>query len=124
MNNYAKPASLVKKYSLVSQKDELSMSRFLKISQTYFVKADLERKEEEVSQIEESLCYICEENKPNIILMSCGHGGMCKDCVLQSMKKNNSCMQCRKPVSSIYQIKKEEKSSGVVEACEAFAIVC
>lgn len=124
--SHAKSDSLTKKYSLVPQKDGIPIGKFLRISPTYFVKTDenQDNKEQEISETEEINCYICEENEPNIILMSCGHGGMCKGCVLQSMKKNNSCMQCRKPVSSIYQIKKEEKRSGIVEACETFTIVC
>jgi len=122
-----KPNELKEKYSLVAQ-DGLLICNFLKISPTYFVKADgpQDQKNQETSfewnEAEETSCYICEENQPDVIIMGCGHGGMCKECVLLSMEKNSSCMQCRKPAQSIYQIKNEDKALRIVEACEVFNI--
>jgi len=128
-----KPEFSREKYSLVPQ-DGLFICSFLKISPTYFVRVDenpqemkFQGEEEDklalrVDEIDEVSCYICEENQPDVIIMGCGHGGMCKGCVLLSMEKNSSCMQCRKPAQSIYLIKNENKDSGMVEACEVFSI--
>ena len=123
--NNIKQEDSKKKHSFVPQKD-LLVCDFVKVSPTYFVKPEGEIEKDTVVRSEEAeeevCCYICEENKPDTILMGCGHGGMCKDCALLSMKKNNNCMQCRKPIQSIYQITEEDKSTKVVKASEAFSI--
>jgi len=112
---------------------EGDISFFKRISPTFFVRADKknEKIQEDLSEevndsrstgTEEPLCYICETNDPDVILVDCGHGGMCKNCLLLSMKKNKNCMECRRPVRSVYQIKNEVET-GIVEAVEAFNIV-
>jgi len=122
-----KPDLSREKYSLVPQK-ELLCCNFLKISPTYFIKANdtqnhnSKERSFESMETEEQCCYVCEENQPDVIIMGCGHGGMCKKCVLLSMEKNNNCLQCRKPAQSIYQIKNEDKALRILEACEVFTI--
>ena len=113
-------------YSIKPQNKQ-EISHFKQISPTYFIKIDKEERSHKITsagEIEETLCYICETTQPDIILMGCGHGGMCKGCLLASMKKNNKCLECRTPVNSIYQIKKgEEYANGTIEAHEAFCVI-
>ena len=111
-------------YSLKSQKKN-EIAHFMKISPTYFTKIDKEKYQEinsGESELEEILCYICEIAQPDIILMGCGHGGICKDCLLASIKKKNKCLQCRSPVQSICQIKKEDGYAK--RAVEAYEVLC
>ena len=122
-----------RKLSIKIQK-EGEISFFKRISPTFFIltKKKSVRSQDTIEEemnssrstgIEEPLCYVCETNSPDVILVDCGHGGMCKDCLLLSMKKNNNCMECRRPVRCIYQIKSEEAKTGIVEAVETFNIV-
>ena len=106
------------------------VSYFTKISATYFSKIGHEEKDEEEGLVRRSLgmeeehpCYICETNDADIILLDCGHGGVCKECILLSMKKNHNCMNCRRPVHSIYQIEKEIDGTRMVKAREAYTVV-
>jgi len=124
-------------HSLKAQENP-STFYFKKASSTYFIKIDQELFQDSkstvasdltiseigVNQANETLCYICEIHQANTILSDCGHAGMCIDCAKESLVKKNSCMQCRRPVKSIYQIEKEDKINGHVEASEVFTIVC
>jgi len=70
------------------------------------------------------MCYICELNQPDSILMGCGHGGICLDCAKKSITKKMNCMECRKLVHSIYQIKKDvSEKDRLVKASEVIKIV-
>ena len=53
---------------------------------------------------EDSLCYICFSNPANCIYLDCGHGGVCLDCAIDSIKKNNICTLCREKVVQIIEI--------------------
>ena len=120
----------IKGFYLKPQRDPV-VAQFMKISSTYFSKiSDNEEKDDEEGLIRRSVkteedhpCYICETNEADIILMDCGHGGVCKDCVLLSMKKSRNCMGCRTPVQSIYQIEKEPENTRIVKATEIYSII-
>ena len=123
-----KPAALLKGYLKANK--ELLTSYFVRVSSTYFLKISEEDKRllleesREIDLEEEDLCYICDINKPDIILMDCGHGGVCKDCTLLSLKKKKNCMECRRPIQEIYEIKQSSNDdTGVIKACKIFDIV-
>ena len=44
---------------------------------------------------EEEICLICFENKPNAVLMPCGHGGGCLECAQDILKKSRVCFLCK-----------------------------
>jgi len=70
------------------------------------------------------MCYVCELSQPDCILMGCGHGGVCLDCAKKPITKKMNCMECRKPVRSIYQIEKDvSEKNGLVKALEVIKIV-
>ncbi len=73
--------------------------------------------------IEDIFCYICETNEPDSILMDCGHGGMCMNCAKMSVIKRVNCMECRRPVTSIYRIDKDNANNRLVEASEVITII-
>jgi len=138
-------------YSLKVQENPTTY-KFLKISSTYFIRVDAKspahteqltkaledqeiktqdstavestqdnsRKEEGVEDV---LCYICETNEPDSILMDCGHGGMCMNCAKMSVIKRVNCMECRRPVTSIYRIDKDNANNRLVEASEVITII-
>lgn len=51
-------------------------------------------------------CKICMENEADVVLMPCGHSGLCELCVWQiiSQKKSVSCPFCRQPISKIAKV--------------------
>ena len=58
----------------------------------------------------ERLCYICYSRPSDAILVSCGHGGVCYDCMSMHVKKEGNCMECRAKVEGIAQIDPEPES--------------
>ncbi len=70
---------------------------------------------------EEALCYICENNVSDAILIDCGHGGVCCECAIKSIEQKNECMECRKSVKSIYKIENnnsKDRQEVIVQAYE------
>lgn len=59
----------------------------------------------------ETLCLICYERPPNVIIEPCGHGGVCSTCVLNLIQKEKICPLCREKMETIYviQINKNDK---------------
>lgn len=49
-------------------------------------------------------CYICLENKPNAVLMPCGHGGICNKCGISLLEDESPCPICRDPVEILCDI--------------------
>lgn len=53
---------------------------------------------------EEGLCFICFSNDSNCVFLDCGHGGICLDCAMDTIKRNNICALCREVVNQIIEI--------------------
>ncbi len=53
---------------------------------------------------EDNSCYLCCSKAANALLMSCGHGGICYDCAIEIVQKNNQCMQCRQTIDEVCKI--------------------
>lgn len=49
----------------------------------------------------ENLCSICMSEPPNCIILNCRHGGICKGCTMDMMKKSNLCPFCRKHIEKV-----------------------
>jgi len=71
-----------------------------------------------VNDEESELCYLCFENAPNAILLNCGHGGICYECGIIIVKKNNECMECRKEISSIYKVDPKNRKRNIIHGIE------
>lgn len=56
-----------------------------------------EQNQKEVDE-DEGLCFICFANPSNCVFLDCGHGGVCLDCAMDTIKKNNICSLCRETV--------------------------
>lgn len=54
---------------------------------------------------EEKMCVICFFHESETIVEPCLHGGMCKSCAKDVLKKMGTCMFCRKKIEKIYIIK-------------------
>ena len=76
-----------------------------------------------VVQEGENSCYVCVEREANAILMDCGHGGICYDCAVSMICQKNECMECRKPVKTIYKIVSYPKTSGVLTGLQEAKVV-
>lgn len=44
------------------------------------------------------LCYVCIDNPSNVVLLNCGHGGICFLCSIQI---GHQCPICRAPISGV-----------------------
>ena len=90
---------------------------FFPISSNYFGKLDSNKKEnpnkDELGNTikfksftpDEKLCKICYFEESNTIVNACGHGGVCKNCAKDVLKKMGKCVMCRNPIDKIYVIK-------------------
>jgi len=125
-----------KKYEVQNTENENKREFFSMISSTYF--SQLENKSEEIVQKieeedlentsslkqDENLCYICEDNASNAILVECGHGGVCCECAKQIIEQRSTCMECRKPVKALYRIENYSNQIGkIVQAHELVQII-
>ena len=127
--NTVKMTDIPSGYAFESQ-TEMKTMNLLKVSSTYFSEVpkgykegeDLEAQQKTQEQ-EEVLCYICEKNLPDAVLMSCRHGGVCCECAVESLRSKNQCMQCRSPVESLYKINEKGSGKTVVEAQEYIRII-
>lgn len=62
---------------------------------------------------EESLCYICCSNEANGVIINCGHGGVCYDCLFDYINRKDECMECRTKVESLLKLDSEVEHGKV-----------
>jgi len=61
-------------------------------------------------------CHVCMANEANIVLMPCGHGGLCKTCLGEIVRHRVSghCPQCRSKITAAIEVTSlSEKMFGV-----------
>jgi hypothetical protein len=65
-----------------------------------------------------SECKICMANETDVVLIPCGHSGLCEECVRKMMSDDNkvSCPFCRLPVQKISHI--DNTSSQIILTAE------
>ena len=82
-------------------------------SDTYFQPNEEKKSEEEESLVSNEKkmenCYICTENPTDVMLKPCGHTGICKACILEWLKKNQSCPSCKTEIEKFYLIEYDEE---------------
>lgn len=83
-------------------------------------------KEDEVkyeNEDEEGLCFICFSNDSNCVFLDCGHGGICLDCAMDTIKRNNICALCREVVNQIIEIDpKVEIRDGLYKVLNSYYV--
>ena len=72
--------------------------------------------EERKNHPEDSMCTICFSNDSNCIVMDCKHGGICKECSIDMLKKSPFCPFCRTQVEKICVVK--HTGDGNIEVIE------
>ena len=83
------------------------------------LKSNLSKNKENVALKNDNfndLCFICFDKEPNSIYKPCGHGGVCKDCVLGLNKSvkvgaKAKCPFCRKETDHCLIYKKVESKN-------------
>jgi len=56
------------------------------------------------------LCVFCYTEKPDIMIDRCGHGGVCKTCMLHYLKNDGAkCPFCKGPIGKLYVLSYDEK---------------
>ena len=58
------------------------------------------------------LCGLCLTAEANAVLMSCGHGGLCKGCAITMMQTSRPCYLCRGEIVYVYEV----NSKAIVKA--------
>ncbi len=77
---------------------------------------------------DDGLCFICYTNPPNAVFLDCGHGGtlqspgVCLDCSIDSMKRNNACTMCRKEVIQILEIESLNNIDGLFKVLNSYYV--
>lgn len=71
---------------------------------------------------DDGLCQICFSCPANTVLLDCGHGSICLDCAIDSMKKNNVCIFCREKVVQIIEIEVAEIRNGLFKVLNSFYV--
>jgi hypothetical protein len=73
---------------------------------------------------DEGLCFICYTNPSNCVFLDCGHGGVCLDCALVTIKKNNICSLCRETVVQIIEIDHttEIRNNGLFKVLNSYFV--
>jgi SNF2 family DNA or RNA helicase len=84
-----------------------------KISESKFI-INIMTKITEETDITDENCVICFDTMENPVLTPCGHM-FCKECILQSMKYQSSCPQCRTKLSGeqLYSLEKTKQNKPV-----------
>ena len=58
---------------------------------------------------ERELCVLCCERMPNVMIDGCGHGGFCKECVVNYLKNNGQkCPFCKRKIGKIFVLEFDE----------------
>lgn len=65
------------------------------------------------NEVPSKICFMCDYDKSDAVLMECGHGGICHACALQLWKTSSQCHLCRSPISHVLKI--ELPSSNYVK---------
>jgi len=70
----------------------------------------------------DNLCYICFAQPPNAVIQECGHGGICSDCAIQTIKTKGQCMECRAEVKHVIKIEIDPKLKNIIKGYEVLTI--
>lgn len=55
-------------------------------------------------------CIICCTNKSNVLIRPCNHGGICESCIIQYLKTNTICPNCKIVITKIYVYEFDESN--------------
>jgi len=69
------------------------------------------------------LCYICYERPPNAVIGECGHGGICLECAVETIKAKGKCMECRLEVEKVIKIDPGLKLKNIIKGYETITII-
>ena len=62
---------------------------------------------------EDNVCYICCGKDANGVILDCGHGGICFECLTDYINKKSGCMECRRKICSVLKIEKEVEQGKI-----------
>jgi len=72
---------------------------------------------------EDNSCYICCGKDANGVILDCGHGGICYDCLTDCIKQKDECMECRKKINTVVKIEKEVIAGKIFQCDDVCKIV-
>lgn len=71
-----------------------------------------EKKEEKENN--EENCILCYENKPDILIDPCCHGGVCKNCVIKYLKADGkNCPLCKTDIKKLYLLEIDPENGKI-----------
>ena len=77
----------------------------IRATPTFFIQSPrgsmkFDENDDEINE-KDSDCIICCTDKANCVIFKCMHSGICRNCCVNLLKKDQNCMLCRKPISKI-----------------------
>lgn len=67
-------------------------------------------KKDVISDVENELCVFCYQDPPNIMIDPCGHGGVCKTCMIHYIKNDDiKCPFCKGKMAKVYLLELNEE---------------
>ena len=70
----------------------------------------------EIKDQQTQFCVICYDEIPNILFEPCGHGAICKTCLISNVKHNNlnniNCPFCKSKVLKIFYMEYDDKDQS------------
>ena len=92
-----------KKIQLVNQSEKSDSQNQEKNSEKKKSKKKGILSESKKSEYEKELCVFCYEDEPNVMIDPCGHGGICKKCVIKYLKEgDNICPFCKGGMRKVF----------------------
>lgn len=80
---------------------------------------DITENKDCLSDGEIDLCAFCYHETPNIMIDGCGHGGICKECILCYLRSDNvKCPFCKGPINKLYLLSRDQKTKQYFAAGE------
>ena len=94
---------------------ELIQSNYSQISETFFAVKNPDAEQPlRASLGQESTCSICIDRLSDTILEPCGHGGFCKDCLTQWIRKQPICPLCKVEVKRVEIVARDLESKHLM----------
>lgn len=70
------------------------------------------------------MCYICYGKTADGVIVDCGHGGICYDCLKNYVKLKDECMECRREIASVLRIENNKQGEGeIFKSKELYRII-
>ena len=68
------------------------------------------------------MCYICCTKPSDAVVLECGHGGICVEYAVETLKESGICMECRQEAEQVVRIDPVPRINNIVKVYENITI--